>query len=85
MKAPGWPRDHIDVSALGLVDANISLAANSVDLGVVKFGETRFMLTIDRARAVFDLRQLAAYGGAVSGEFVVNGRGGLSVGAIFRL
>lgn len=85
MAAPGWPRDHIDVSALGFIDANISLAANSVDLGVVKFGETRFMLTIDRARAVFDLRQLAAYGGAVSGEFVVNGRGGLSVGGNLSL
>ncbi|WP_112309173.1 AsmA family protein [Pseudogemmobacter bohemicus] len=85
MEAAGWPKDLIDVSALGLADANISLAANSVDLGVVKFGETRFMLTIDRARAVFDLRQLAAYGGAISGEFVVNGRGGLSVGGTLAL
>ncbi|MDO8883151.1 AsmA-like C-terminal region-containing protein, partial [Pseudotabrizicola sp.] len=36
--------------------------------------------TIDRSRAVFDLRQIAAYQGTVSGQFVVNGRGGLSVG-----
>ena len=80
MEADGWPKDTLDVSALGAVDAAVALVAESVDLGVVKFGETRLIVTIDRARAVFDIRQMAAYGGAVTGEFVVNGRGGLSVG-----
>ncbi|NPD13898.1 AsmA family protein [Xinfangfangia sp. D13-10-4-6] len=80
MQAAGWPKERIDVSALGLMDANLSLAVGAVDLGLVKFGQTQLMLTIDRARAVFDLRELAAYGGAIRGEFVVNGRGGLSVG-----
>ncbi len=37
------------------------------------------------ARAVFDIRQLAAYGGSVTGQFVVNGRGGLSVGGDLAL
>ncbi len=85
MQAPGWPKDVIDVSGLGLSDASLSLAAGSVDLGLVKFGETQLLLSIDRARAVFDLRQMAAYGGSVSGEFVVNGRGGLSVGGNLAL
>ncbi len=80
MEAIGWPTDKLDVSALGTVDAAVALVAGSIDLGVVKFGETRVMLTIDRARAGFDIQQMAAYGGAVTGEFVVNGRGGLSVG-----
>ena len=40
----------------------------------------RDRLTIDRARAVFDVRRIAAYDGVVSGQFVVNGRKGLSVG-----
>jgi AsmA protein len=38
------------------------------------------MVTVDRARAVVSLREVRAWGGAVEGEFVVNGRGGLSVG-----
>lgn len=85
MAAEGWPMDVIDVSALGTVDAAIGLTTGSIDLGVLKFGETGFVLTIDRARAVFDIRQMAAYGGSVTGDFVVNGRGGLSVGGTLSL
>ncbi|NGM45241.1 AsmA family protein [Rhodobacter sp. SGA-6-6] len=85
MEAAGWPTDRIDVSALGLIDAEVALVAGSVDLGLVKFGETRVIMALDRARAVFDIRKLAAYGGAVTGEFVVNGRGGLSVGGKLAL
>lgn len=80
MQAAGWPEGEIDVSALAALDAEITLTAPSLDLGVLKAGETRTVITVDRARAVFDIRQLVAYGGQVTGEFVVNGRGGLSVG-----
>lgn len=80
MQAEGWPKTELDVSALGAVDAEVALVAPSVNLGVLKLGETRLMLSVDRARAVFDIRQMAAYGGSVTGQFVVNGRGGLSVG-----
>ena len=85
MEAAGWPKDKIDVSGLAAVDAAVALVAGSVDLGVMKLGETRLILTIDRARAVFDIKQMAAYGGAVTGQFVVNGRGGLSVGGDLSL
>ena len=84
-QASGWSTDRIDVSALSALDANVALTADSVDLGLAKFGATRLMLTVDRARAVFDLRQIAAYQGAISGQFVVNGRGGLSVGGDLTL
>lgn len=80
MKAEGWPDGEIDVSALSALDAEIALTAPSLDLGVLKLGETRALITVDRARAVIDIRQMAAYGGAITGDFVVNGRGGLSVG-----
>lgn len=76
----GWPRDTIDVSGLGIVDAAISISAKAVDLGGVKLGSSQMVLTIDRSRMVADLRRVEAYGGAVSGQAVVNGRGGLSVG-----
>jgi AsmA protein len=85
MQAEGWPDSPIDVSALGAMDAEVALAAPSVDLGVLKAGPTRLMITVDRARAVFDIREMQAYGGQVSGDFVVNGRGGLSVGGRLKL
>lgn len=80
MQAEGWPDGVIDVNALGALDAEIALAAPSVDLGVLKLGQTRALITIDRARAVTEIREMQAYGGQISGDFVVNGRGGLSVG-----
>ncbi|MCF8487216.1 MAG: AsmA family protein [Rhodobacteraceae bacterium] len=79
-QAASWPKEAIDVSALGIMDVALALTAQSVDLGLAKLGTTRAVLTIDRARAVFDLREIAAYQGKVTGQFVVNGRGGLSVG-----
>ncbi|MCU0828381.1 MAG: AsmA family protein [Tabrizicola sp.] len=85
MAAAGWPGDEIDVSGLGLFDAELALAVPSVDLGVLTLGETRALITVDRARAVIDIRQMAAYGGQITGDFVVNGRGGLSVGGRLNL
>jgi AsmA protein len=83
--AAGWSDAEIDVGALGALDAELALAAPSVDLGVLNLGETRALITIDRARAVVDIRQMSAYGGQVTGDFVVNGRGGLSVGGRLAL
>jgi AsmA protein len=80
MQADGWPEGEIDVSALGAFDAEIALATPSVDLGVLKLGKTRVLITVDRARAVTEIREMQAYGGQISGDFVTNGRGGLSVG-----
>lgn len=80
MEAAGWPEGEIDVSALAAVDAEIAFAAPSVDLGVLKLGQTRALITVDRARAVVAIREMQAYEGRITGDFVVNGRGGLSVG-----
>jgi AsmA protein len=80
MEAEGWPAGEIDVSALGAMDAEIAFSAPSVDLGVLRLGQTRTLVTVDRARAVIDIREMQAYEGQITGDFVVNGRGGLSVG-----
>lgn len=82
---PGWSAAPIDVSALGLVDAEASLAADALDLGLARTGPVRVTMQLDRARAVFETKGIAAYGGAVAGQFVVNGRGGLSVGGDLTL
>ena len=83
--ASGWSRDPIDASALGLVDADISLALAGLRMDGLSLGRTRLGLAIDRARAVFDLRDVALFGGQVTGEFVMNNRAGLSVGGDLRL
>ena len=76
----GWSEAAIDASALGLANGEVALVADSVNLGDLKLGKTRTLMTLDRSRAVFDLRELRAYEGLITGEFVVNNRSGLSVG-----
>ncbi|MHC0053696.1 AsmA family protein [Actibacterium sp. D379-3] len=76
----GWSSDPIDVSALGLLDAELAITADSVDLGKTRLGRSRVLATLTDRRLVFDLREVRAYGGLITGNFVVNGRGGLSVG-----
>ena len=80
MQSEGWPKERIDVSALSALDAELSLKADGVNLGLATFGPTALLLTIEQSRAVFDLARAKAYDGEISGQFVVNGRKGLSVG-----
>lgn len=79
-QAAGWPTDKIDVGGLAALDAAVALTADSIDLGIVTFGPSQIVLTNDRSRLVTELRKVAAYEGVISGQFVVNGRKGLSVG-----
>ncbi|MEM8653442.1 MAG: AsmA family protein [Pseudomonadota bacterium] len=76
----GWPKDPIDASGLAAFNGEIALTASSIDLGQFQLGQTRTLLGNDRSRMVFELREVAAYGGTLVGEFVVNNRSGLSVG-----
>lgn len=81
----GWSAAEIDVSALGGLDAEIGLSAPSLVLGGLNFGALRSLVTVERARAVIDIKGAEAYGGMVTGDFVINGRGGLSVGGRLKL
>lgn len=76
----GWPKTPIDAGGLAAFNGEIVVTAQSIDLGQFKLGATRALLRNDRSRMVFELRDVAAYGGNVSGEFVINNRSGLSVG-----
>lgn len=82
--APGWPRGAIDASALGLLDAQVTLAAGPVQAGFADLERLSAVLTIDRARAVLELREARAFGGNLTGELVANNRSGLSVGGNIR-
>ncbi len=76
----GWSKSRIDASGLAAFNGAIALKADSIDLGSLKLGPTRTLLSNDRSRMVFELRDVAAYGGKLVGEFVMNNRNGLSVG-----
>jgi len=76
----GWSKAAIDASGLSAVDGEVLLVADTIDLGNLKLGKSRMVATIDNARAVFSLREIQAYDGVITGEFVANNRNGLSVG-----
>ncbi len=76
----GWSTDPIDVSALAALDAEVGIVADSVDLGSAKLGKTRILAKLTDRRLVLTLNEVRAYDGLITGTFVVNGRGGLSVG-----
>ncbi|MCM2561514.1 AsmA family protein [Lutimaribacter sp. EGI FJ00015] len=80
----GWSKASIDASGLSAFDADLALAADSVDLGQFRLGQTRARVTNDRARAVVDITRIDAYGGQIAGDFVMNNRSGLSVGGRLR-
>ena len=80
----GWSTTPIDAGALSLAEGALDLRADSVDLGTMQLDRTRTLMTLERARAVFDLRELRVYGGLLTGEFVINNRSGLSVGGDLR-
>ncbi|MEM9524324.1 MAG: AsmA family protein [Pseudomonadota bacterium] len=77
--ADGWPKNNIDVRGLGAVDGEFAFRIESIDLGSATVGPVDSIATLDRARLVFDMREFGLYRGNVTGEFVVNGREGLSV------
>jgi Uncharacterized protein involved in outer membrane biogenesis len=54
-------------------------------MGLVTFGPSRLYMNLDRARAVFELREVQGYGGTWTGQFVANNRDGLSVGGQMAL
>jgi len=72
----GWSKTRIDASGLSAFDADVSLSAQSVDLGQFDLGETRVRVTNDTARAVVDIARIDAYGGRIAGDFVMNNRSG---------
>lgn len=75
----GWPRDPIDASGLGAVDAAVTLRADAIKLGATGIGRTDLAIALDNGRLVTRLREVRAFQGNLTGELVVNARSGLSV------
>ena len=76
----GWPSDRIDVSGLFAADAEIALRLVGVRLDTAQLGAVELNAALNDGRVVFEIGRVEAYGGRLAGQFVVNGRSGLSVG-----
>ena len=76
----GWSTTAIDASGLAAVDADMSLSVQSLDAGMIKLGASQIGVSLDTSRLVMKLPKATGYNGQITGEFVVNNRGGLSVG-----
>lgn len=76
----GWSDRAIDLSGLAALDADVGLRAERLAMGPVVLAPVAGRVVVDRARAVVELDEVGAYGGGVTGQFVLNARKGLSVG-----
>ncbi|WP_371154878.1 AsmA family protein [Jannaschia sp. 2305UL9-9] len=74
----GWGREAIDVSGLFAADADLTFTSGAITLGDARLDQVAVAITLNRGRAVITLQPVVAYGGTVTGDIVVNGRGGLS-------
>ncbi|MGR3617895.1 MAG: AsmA family protein [Roseovarius sp.] len=83
--ATGWSRDPIDVSGLFGADADVALVLAGLDLGMATLDAVDIRATLQAGRLVTELREVAGYGGTIGGQFIVNGRGGLSMRSDLRL
>ena len=77
--ASGWPRDAIDLSGLFAVDAELVLGLGVLDFGYLETSNIDLSMTLDNGRMVLALARADAYGGSLSGDMVLNGRGGTSL------
>jgi AsmA protein len=76
----GWPTSTIDVSGLFAADAEIAVVVERLEGAGLALGPADLQATLTRGRLVLDIERIGAYDGTLTGQFVVNGRGGLSVG-----
>lgn len=77
----GWDKTPIDGSALGLLDFDIALSADSLNLVAAKLGKTKLRAVNDRSRLVITISGTHLYQGSLTGSFVANARNDLSVSA----
>ncbi|MEM9169846.1 MAG: AsmA family protein [Pseudomonadota bacterium] len=72
---PPWSDAPLDFSSLGAVDADINLAAATLQLADLAMSNVQGRIRIDRARLNAELTALTLYGGEGDGGLIVNARG----------
>lgn len=81
----GWSTRPMDVSGLFAVDAELALGLGRLDTGGLALGPVDLRAGLDRGRLVLEIDRIGLSGGTLAGQFVVNGRNGLSLGGDLRL
>ncbi|MGP1275160.1 MAG: AsmA family protein [Caulobacterales bacterium] len=69
-----WSTEEIDLAALRLVDADLRLSAGQLIFGEIEVSEADLRVQLANGRLVADLSRFGLYGGAGSGQLVVNAR-----------
>ncbi len=75
-----WSRAPYDVAGLFALDADLTVRAETLSLGALALEGLDMRVGLTRGRLVFDVAQIGLAQGQLAGQFVINGRGGLSVG-----
>jgi AsmA protein len=75
----GWSDDPINLSILGLLDANLTVSAQRLIHKEIKTGPARFTVALEGGIARFALEQVELYGGRARGLFTLDGSGDVLV------
>jgi AsmA protein len=71
--AAGWSDDPIDLSGLGLADADFDLSANAIRYRKIEIGKSVLGLHVKDAKLTADLSQLTLYEGKGTGKITMDG------------
>jgi AsmA protein len=71
-----WSDEPIDVSALGLLNADLAFNAGGILFRDVKIGKSSLTVTLQDSRLTADLAEMQLYEGAGKGKIVVDGASG---------
>ena len=72
---PPWSEAPIDLSALGVADADLRFAAEAIRLPQIEVGQSAARLTLTNGQLALNLERMALYGGAGAGVLRVDASG----------
>jgi AsmA protein len=75
----GWSDDPLNLSILGLLDANLAVSAQSLVHKEIKTGPARFTVTLEGGIARVALEEVDLYGGRARGLLTLDGSGDVLV------
>ena len=85
-KDTGWSKERIDLSALGIVDANLNLALGKLLYEKIKVGRSRMNVALANSALTAKLDEMELYEGTGRGVLTVNaGKSAPELGANFNL
>ncbi len=70
-----WSDEPIDVSALGMANADLAFNAGGIQFKDVKIGQSKLTVVLQDSRLTADLAEMQLYDGAGKGNIVVDGSG----------